>query len=156
MVTRLRHYWRTHKPSGGWGQVILAPAEFGKSHRQKLWSYSRGREFVLEPVLEIKIGFPDNIIPLICTIHPWSDGTCAHSSAPSRASTMCEHGEAPCWIGNCHQLWIIFSGMGMLVNSPTKSGFCWTAAGFEAFFCRRHLNYPREHGDVSHLRREDY
>ena len=32
--------------------------------------------------------------------------------------------------------------MGMLVNSPTKSGFCWTAAGFEAFFCRSHLNYP--------------
>ena len=89
MVTRLRHYWRTHKPSGGWGQVILAPAEFGKSHRQKLWSYSRGQEFVLGPVLEIKNGFPDNIIP-------WSDGTCAHSSAPSRARTMCEHGEAPC------------------------------------------------------------
>ena len=107
-------------------------------------------------LLEIKIGFPGNIIAHICTIHPWSDGTCAHSSAPSRARTMCEHGEAPCWVGNCHQLWKNFHGMGRLINSPTKPGFCWTAAGFEAFFCRSHLNYPREYRDVSHLKREDY
>ena len=46
--------------------------------------------------------------------------------------------------------------MDMLINSPTESGFCWTAAGFEAFFCRSHLNYPREYGDVIHRKREDY